>query len=90
MLIALICQDKPNGLPIRQANRAAHLAYLHASAPRVVLAGPLLTDGQMAGSMIVLDLPDMAAARDWAAADPYAIAGLFAQVDMHEWKRVIG
>ncbi len=90
MLIALICRDKAGALPVRQAHRAAHLAYLRASAPQVALAGPLLDDGQMAGSLIVLDVPDMAAARAWAAADPYAQAGLFASVTLHEWKRVIG
>jgi uncharacterized protein YciI len=90
MLIALICRDKPGALPIRQANRDAHLAYLRASAPRVALAGPLLEDAAMAGSLIVLDVADMAAARNWADADPYARAGLFASVQMMEWKRVIG
>jgi hypothetical protein len=90
MLIALICHDKPDGLPIRQANRAAHLAYLRGSAPQVALAGPLLHDGAMTGSLIVLDVADMAAAQAWAAADPYARAGLFAAVEMREWKRVIG
>jgi hypothetical protein len=90
MLIALICRDKPGALPVRQENRAAHLAYLRASAAQVVLAGPLLDDGAMAGSLIVLDMADMAAAQDWSAADPYAQAGLFASVEMMEWKRVIG
>jgi uncharacterized protein YciI len=44
----------------------------------------------MAGSLVVLDVPDMAAAETWAANDPYAKAGLFADVQLHAWKRVIG
>jgi uncharacterized protein YciI len=32
----------------------------------------------------------MAAAQDWAANDPYARAGLFAEVRLQEWKKVVG
>lgn len=91
MLIALIAHDKPGALPIRQANRDAHIAYLKASGDAVFQAGPLLDDkGDMAGSLVILDLPDMAAAEAWAAADPYAKAGLFASVELVAWKKVIG
>jgi uncharacterized protein YciI len=90
MLIVLIARDKPGALPLRQDTRAAHVAYLKAS-DAVQQAGPLLNDaGEMAGSLIVLDLPDMAGAERWAAADPYAQAGLFASVELVHWNRVIG
>ncbi|MEY4872402.1 MAG: hypothetical protein RLZZ563_1732, partial [Pseudomonadota bacterium] len=36
------------------------------------------------------NVPDLAAAQDWAANDPYAKAGLFQSVDIREWKKVIG
>lgn len=90
MPFALICRDKPGALDIRKANRDAHLAYVEATGV-VSLAGPLL-DGaeEMAGSLIVLDVADRDAAQAWADADPYARAGLFAQVEIHGWKRVIG
>ena len=90
MLIALMARDKPGALPIRQENRPLHVAYLK-SGPAVQQAGPLLDDaGEMCGSLIILDLPDMAAARQWADDDPYAKAGLFASVDLIAWNRVIG
>jgi uncharacterized protein YciI len=89
MLIALIARDKPGALEVRKANREAHLAYI-AETGCVHLAGPLLQDGAMAGSLVVLDLPDMAAAEAWAAGDPYAKAGLFASVTLNEWKKVVG
>ena len=44
----------------------------------------------MCGSLIVLDVPDLDAARAWAEADPYAKAGLFDSVAIREWKKVIG
>jgi hypothetical protein len=90
MRVALICQDKPGALQVRLDTRAAHVAYLQETGV-VDLAGPFLDeDGQMTGSMIVLNVDSMQAARDWAARDPYALAGLFASVTLTEWKRVIG
>lgn len=90
MLIALICTDKPDHLETRKANRDAHVAYLKSS-DAVVQAGPFLDEqGDMYGSMIILDLPDMNAAHRWAAADPYAKAGLFSEVRLEQWNKVIG
>lgn len=86
---AVICRDKPDALPVRMENRAAHLAYVEETGA-VFIGGPLLEGGQMAGSMIVLDVADLDAAKAWAAADPYAKAGLFGSVTINEWKKVIG
>jgi uncharacterized protein YciI len=55
------------------------------------MAGPVLDDdGQMCGSLIVLEVDDLAAAQAWAAGDPYAKAGLFSDVTLRAWKKVIG
>ena len=90
MLVALIGRDKPGALEIRKANREAHLAYLGAS-DIVRQAGPLLDEaGAMTGSLLILDVVDLAQAQDWAASDPYSKAGLFETVQIVEWKRVIG
>ena len=89
MLIALIARDKPDALQIRLDTRDAHLSHLRQSGV-VSQAGPLLDDaGGMVGSLIVLDVADMAAARQWAEDDPYAKAGLFASVELIAWKKVI-
>jgi hypothetical protein len=91
MLVALMAKDRAGGLPIRQENRPAHLAYLESSGESVTQAGPLLdAEGGMIGSLIILDVPDMDSARAWAEADPYAKAGLFESVTLTHWKRVIG
>lgn len=89
MLIALIGRDKPGALQVRLDNRADHVAYLKGSGA-VSQAGPLLDDaGEMCGSLVVLDVADMAAAEAWAAEDPYAKAGLFASVELIAWNKVI-
>jgi len=90
MRVSLICIDKPGALQLRLDNRPAHVEHLKSSGV-VELAGPFLDpQGNMTGSLIVLDVPDLAAAEAWAAADPYARAGLFETVAIREWKKVIG
>jgi hypothetical protein len=90
MRFALLAKDKPGAFQTRLDNRDAHLAYV-AETGAVEIAGPLLdADGQMCGSLIILDVADLAAAQAWAAADPYAKAGLFGDVTLSAWKKVIG
>ena len=89
MLIALIARDKTGALDVRKANREAHLAYIKETGV-VSQAGPLLSDaGEMCGSLIVLDVDDMSAAQSWADNDPYANAGLFENVELIAWNKVI-
>ncbi len=88
MIWCFHCQDKPDGLPIRQANRDAHLAYIRDFDIRV--AGPLLNEaGDMAGSCLLVELSDRSAAEAFAANDPYAKAGLFESVVINEFKTVV-
>ena len=90
MRVALFCHDKDGALQVRLDNRTAHLAHIENSGV-VELAGPLLNPkGQMTGSLIVLNVDRLQDAKDWAAADPYAKAGLFQSVTITEWKKVIG
>ncbi|MCC5984801.1 MAG: YciI family protein [Rhodobacteraceae bacterium] len=86
----MLCRDKPGHLQLRQDTREAHLAYI-AHTGVVEQAGPLLdADAQMCGSLLILDVPDIDAARAWGAGDPYFQAGLFESVHVERWKKVIG
>lgn len=89
MLIALIARDKAGALQTRLDNRAAHLAYIDETGV-VAQAGPLLEGDAMIGSLVILDVENLAAAEAWAANDPYALAGLFDSVELIPWKKVIG
>jgi hypothetical protein len=86
----LVCIDKPDSLALRMATREAHFAYANASgAPR--LGGPFLDDkGDMAGSLIIIEVEDLAAAEAFAAGDPYGKAGLFEQVEIRPWRATFG
>lgn len=90
MTIALIAIDKDNSQPLRLENRAAHLAYV-ADTGVVDTAGPFLDeDGNMIGSLLILNFETMSDAENWATNDPYALAGLFQSVTLRHWKKVIG
>ncbi|MDA7966645.1 YciI family protein [Ruegeria sp.] len=89
MLIALIARDKSGALQTRLDNRADHLAYIEDTGV-VAQAGPLLDGDAMIGSLVILDVEDLAAAQAWADNDPYAKAGLFQSVELIPWKKVIG
>jgi uncharacterized protein YciI len=79
-LYVLIGRDGPRGSELRKLHREAHLRNLEplAAAGRVAYAGPLLdASDQPVGSVIVFEAPDLAAARRFAATDPYAVEGVF-------------
>lgn len=88
-LFVIHALDKPGHEQVRLANRPAHVAHLDSIAGQIVIAGPLLdSDGVgMVGSTLIIDFPDEAAARAWAAADPYALAGLFETSIIRQFKK---
>lgn len=89
MFFALTCLDKPDSLQIRLDNRPAHLEFLNGSG-KVAFAGPFIEAEKPVGSLVVIEAADLAEAEAFAAADPYAVAGLFASVTIREWRKVIG
>ncbi|MCW5698142.1 MAG: YciI family protein [Bauldia sp.] len=73
------------------ANREAHLAYVRSKAEVVKLGGPMTDDaGDMAGSLLILDVADRAAVEAFTAADPYSLAGLFERVEIRPIRITLG
>ena len=89
MPYVLLCRDKTGALQTRLDNRSTHLDFLNGSG-KVIFAGPFLEEEKPVGSMVVLDVATRAEAEAFAAQDPYAKAGLFDEVVVREWRRVIG
>jgi uncharacterized protein YciI len=90
-LYVLVCNDKPDSLELRLANREAHLAYARGFADRLKVAGPLLDEaGNMAGSLLILEAESLKDARAFNLDDPYQKAGLFASVQVTAFKATIG
>ena len=98
MLYAIIAQDKENTLQQRLAARPAHLERLHAlqAEGRLLLAGPHpAIDSEdpgpagFSGSLIVAEFASQQDAQTWANADPYVEAGVYAQVTIKPFKKVL-
>ena len=98
MWYAITGQDKPDSSALRQSARPAHLDRLKRllDEGRLLLAGPFpAIDAEdpgpagFSGSLIVAEFSDLAAARAWADADPYIAAGVYAQVDVKPFRKVL-
>ena len=97
MLYAIIAEDHPDSLELRKQARPAHLQRLDAlqNEGRLVLAGPHPAEDAedpgpagFTGSLVVAEFHSLSAAREWAAADPYQAAGVYARVTVKPFKRV--
>ncbi|HSM97456.1 MAG TPA: YciI family protein [Gallionella sp.] len=96
MLYAITGQDVPDSLDKRSAARPAHVARLQElqNQGRLLLAGPFpavdAADPGAAGftgSLIVAEFASLPAAQDWAKADPYVAAGVYADVQVRPFRK---
>lgn len=80
--------DGPVGAAIRTELRSAHERYLEDHANTVIVRGPLLDEpGEKGiGSVLLLDIPDMEAARTFMADEPFYKAGCYVDVTFHRWR----
>ena len=98
MLYAIISRDHEGTLDKRLAARPAHLARLETlrDEGRLILAGPHPAidssdpgPAGFTGSLVVAEFPSLMAARAWADADPYLSAGVYAEVIVKPFKKVL-
>lgn len=91
-LFCLHCLDNEiDGATRRAAARPAHLEWAAGLGAAVRMAGPLLDpDGQMLGSVFLIEAESLAAAKALNAEDPYSRAGVFGKVIINETRWAIG
>jgi uncharacterized protein YciI len=96
MWYTIIGEDIPNSLERRVDARAAHLARLNElqNQGRLLLAGPFPAIDNVdpgaagfTGSLIVAEFADLAAAKIWVDADPFVIAGVYANVTVKPFRK---
>ncbi|MEO5558410.1 MAG: YciI family protein [Dokdonella sp.] len=98
MWYAIVGNDISDSQARRQAARAAHLERLKRlqEEGRLLLAGPFPSiDAEdpgpagFSGSLIVAEFADLAAAQAWADADPYVAAGVYRDVSVRPFRKVL-
>lgn len=85
MLFVIHALDKPDALPIRLANYAAHRTFLSdtsAYGVRIVMSGPLVRDDgeTMMGSLFVVEADSRETVLRFNQADPFHAAGIWERV----------
>ena len=98
MWYSIVGEDSENSLAKRLAARPAHVARLQAlqTEGRLLLAGPNpAMDSEdpgtagFSGSIIIAEFDSLIAAQKWANADPYVEAGVYRQVVIKPFKKVL-
>jgi len=98
MLYALISQDAAGTLDKRRAARPEHVKRLEQlrDEGRLILAGPhpaIDSDDPgpsgFTGSLVVAEFDSLEDATHWANADPYLAAGVYEQVTVKPFKKVL-
>lgn len=98
MWYAIISRDVANSLQRRLQARPDHLARLEQlkQQGRLLIAGPHpAIDSEdpgsagFTGSLVVAEFDSLAEARAWADADPYVAAGVYAEVLVKPFKKVL-
>ncbi len=97
MYYAIISEDVADSLSKRLSVRPAHLERLQqlADAGRLLIAGPHPAidnldpgDAGFSGSLVVAEFDSLDDAKQWADADPYVAAGVYANVTVKPFKKV--
>lgn len=98
MWYVIIAEDTPDSLEKRLSARPAHLARLQTlqEAGKLLLAGPFPAidsndpgPAGFSGSLIVAEFENLAAAKIWADADPFVLAGVYANVTVKPFRKTL-
>ncbi|MBT3153755.1 hypothetical protein HTV45_23280 [Streptomyces sp. CHD11] len=85
-------RDRPGSLPLREELGEEHWSYMDGFAERLIARGPTFADdGETpTGSVHIVGLPDLGAARAFAFDEPNHQAGVYRDVLLRRWDNVLG
>ncbi|WP_405614538.1 YciI family protein [Streptomyces sp. NBC_01511] len=85
-------RDRPGSLALREELLEEHRSYMDGYAAEMIARGPTMDgDGETpTGSVHILDLPDVAAARAFAFDEPGYQAGVYRDVLLRRWRNTLG
>lgn len=98
MLYAIISEDVEDSLERRKRARPDHLERIQAliDQGRLIIAGPHPAvdnddpgEAGFTGSLVIAEFGSLGEAQAWADADPYVAAGVYANVTVKPFKKVL-
>ncbi len=98
MWYVIHASDRDNSLEARKMARPAHLERVQKlmRQGRLLVAGPMPAidspdpgPAGFSGSTIIAEFDSLEEARQWAASDPYAEAGVYADVDVRPFIKAL-
>jgi uncharacterized protein YciI len=91
MLFAIKIYDIENSASLRDKYRQQHLDYIASFEDQTLFAGPILSADLSIelGSHRLIDLPDLAAAHQHVAEEPYVIGGVQYGAEIYRWKTAL-
>jgi len=88
---AIYCRDKADTAEARLVHRDAHFAHVEKHMDRYHVAGPIKdTQGNVTGSLIIVEAQDADAARAFLESDPYYAADIWQTIEIHEFVAAAG
>ena len=89
MLYIVYQIDGPDSPEIRAATREAHFKYLDQHEDILVLGGAMLADDgkTRTGSVLIINVENLAAAKAFSENEPFRRAGLFERVEINRMRR---
>ena len=85
-------RDRPGSMALREKLLEEHWSYMDRFSDGMIARGPTFAeDGETpSGSVHIVDLPDLAAAREFALDEPNHRAGVYRDVLLRRWRNVLG
>jgi uncharacterized protein YciI len=98
MWYAILSEDVRDSLAKRMPARPAHLQRLEqlkqqgrllVAGPHPAVDAPAPGPAGFSGSLVIAEFASLADAQDWAGADPYVAAGVYAKVAVKPFLKVL-
>ena len=92
MLVSIYCSDAEGSAEPRQSKLAEHLQHIEGIEDKIKVAGPVMGIGgnEAVASLLILEVDNLDEATALLHADPYYQAGVWQQVNIQEFKGVVG
>ena len=91
-MVSVYCKDAQGGAEARQSKLAEHLRHIETIEDKIKVAGPVVgPDGkEPVASLLIFEVDSVGEANELMKADPYYQAGVWQEINIQEYKGVVG